>query len=426
MNIQYSAKAWAGATAIAASMAGVPYAVLAETSEADVFKGKTVSVIVAYPPGGGYDAYGRLFVAHVGRHLPGAPTVVVRNMPGASGIVAANHLYNNAPSDGTAMAIFSSSAAFAPLFGNDRAQFKTENFTWLGVIDQTTSTCASWHSSGIRSFDDLATRPAIFGAAASSALNSEHPRAFNALLGMRLRVIHGYPGGSSILLAMERGEVEALCSLSLSSLLSVRREDYEAKRLIPILQTGLKKHPAIPDVPHIYDYAKNDDERKIFHLLFGRHVIGRPMVAPPGLTPERTKTLRAAFEATITDAGFIAAALSQNLPIEPLTGEETAILVSELQATPAAIVKRVMEIVEVGKIENVQAKKLAGKIVKVSARALQVSDGAGKLFNLRLSNEDSVIEIQGKRVEAAALKAEMSCQIEHFGEQDFATSVKCD
>lgn len=414
------------AMALAALISPAPGAAFAETAEAVFFKGKTVSVIVGYPPGGGYDAYGRLFVAHVGRHLPGAPTVVVSNMPGASGIVAANHLYNNAPSDGTAMAIFSSSAAFAPLFGNDRAQFKTEKFTWLGVIDQTTSTCAAWHTSGIRRFDDLTTRPAIFGAAASTALNSEHPRAFNALLGMRLRVIHGYPGGSSILLAMERGEVEALCSLSLSSLLSVRRDDYEARRLVPILQTGLKKHPAIPDVPHIYDYAKNEDERKIFHLLFGRHVIGRPLVAPPGLSPERAQTLRAAFEATLQDAAFIAAAESQNLPIEPLTGEESAALVSGLQATPPEIVRRVMEIVEVGKIENVQPKKLTGRIAKVSARSFQVSDDTGKLHNLRLSAEDSIIEVRGKRVEAAALMADMTCQIEHFGERDIASSVKCE
>ena len=412
--------------AIALGLAGIPSAVHAQTSEADFFKGKTVSVVVAYPPGGGYDAYGRLFATHLSRHLPASPTVILRNMPGASGILAANYLYNNAPADGTVMAIFSSSAAFAPLFGNERAQFKTEKFTWLGVIDQTTSTCASWHSSGIRSFDDLLTRPAIFGAAASTALNSEHPRAFNALLGMHLRVIHGYPGGSSILLAMERGEVEALCSLSLSSLLSVRREDYEAHRLIPILQTGLKKHPAIPDVAHIYDYAKNDEERKIFHLLFGRHVVGRPIVAPPGLSPARTQTLRAAFEAVLKDPAFIAAAETQNLPIEPLTGEETETLVGELQATPAAIVKRVMEIVEVGKIENVQAQKLIGKIAKVSGANLQVTDAAGKLYNLRLSPEDSTIEVNGKRVEAAALRAEMSCRIEHFGERDIASSVKCE
>lgn len=414
------------AIALALGLMALASTARAQPAEADFFKGKTVSVVVAYPPGGGYDAYGRLFVMHVGRHLPGSPTVIVRNMPGASGIVAANYLYNNAPNDGTVMAIFSSSSAFAPLFGNERAQFKTDKFTWLGVIDQTTSTCASWHTSGIRSFDDLLTRPAIFGAAASTALNSEHPRAFNALLGMRLRVIHGYPGGSSILLAMERGEVEALCSLSLSSLLSVRREDYEAHRLIPILQTGLRKHPAIPGVAHIYDYAKNDEERQIFHLLFGRHVVGRPIVAPPGVSPERTKTLRAAFEETLKDPAFVAAAEAQNLPIEPLSGEETETLVSQLQATPQAVVKRVMEIVEVGKIENVQAQKLTGKIVQVGGGNLQVTDGAGKLYNLRLSPEDSTIEVKGQRVEAPALGAGMSCQIEHFGERDIASSVKCE
>lgn len=412
--------------ALLASFLAAVTAVAPAVGQDNVFQGKTVVMVVAYPPGGGYDAYGRLYAKHVAKHIAGGPTVIVRNMPGASGLVAANYLYNKAPKDGTNLAIFSSSATFAPLFGNTRAQFQTEKFTWIGVIDQTTSTCASWHTSGLTSFDDLLRKkPAIFGAAAATALNSEHPRAFNALLGTRIRVIHGYVGGTSILLAMQRGEVQAQCSLALSSLLSVRREDLEAKRLIPLIQTGLKRHPAIADVPNIYEFAKTAEERQIFAILFGRHAVGRPVIAPPGLAQDRTKTLRAAFDATIADPAFIAEANKQNLPLDSLNGAETEALVAQMLATPPAIVAKTLKLLEVGKVETVKLKVLDGTIAARDRRGIEVKGADGTAHKFRVSSRDSAVTIGGKEAEPGDLKAGLNCRFEHFGEGDIAAKIDC-
>jgi tripartite-type tricarboxylate transporter receptor subunit TctC len=397
----------------------------ATADEAAFFNGKTIAMIIAYPPGGGYDTYGRLYAKHVERHLPGAPKVIVRNMPGASGIIAANFLYNKAPKDGTSLAMFSSSAAFQPLLGNKRARFKTENFTWIGVIDQTTSTCAAWHTSGLKTFEDLKVRPSVFGAAAATALNSTHPRAFNALFGTRIKVIHGYPGGTSILLAMQRGEVDAICSLSLSSLLSVRREDYEAGRLIPIVQTGLRKHPLIKNVPHIYDYAKTKEDRQIFGLLFGRHVIGRPVIAPPDLPAERTATLRVAFDKTVADPAFIADSKNQHVLLDPLSGKETDAIVREILSTPPEIIAKTLKMTEAGNIVKVKLKVLEGTIANKTKRRIEVKGGDGKSVKLRLSGRQTKVTIAGKKAKSKAVKAGMSCRVEHLGEGNYAVKLDC-
>ncbi len=415
------AQATALAAALGTGAAGTP----ALADEAAFFTGKTVAMVVAYPPGGGYDTYGRLFARHVEKHLPGGPKVIVRNMPGASGIVAANHLYNKAPKDGTVLAIFSSSAAFQPLFGNKRARFATEKFTWVGVIDQTTSTCAAWHTSGLRTFEDLKKRPTIFGAAAATALNSTHPRAFNALFGTRIQVIHGYPGGTSILLAMQRGEVDAICSLSLSSLVSVRREDYEAGRLIPIVQTGLRKHPLIKNVPHIYDYAKTKEDRQIFGLLFGRHVIGRPVIAPPALPAARTATLRAAFDKTMADPAFMADAKAQHVLLDPLSGQETDAIVKDILATPKAVVAKTMKMTEAGKIVKVKLRQMEGAVTKVSKKRIVVRGTDGKSHAFRISGRRSKVTIAGQKAKTRAVKAGMTCKLGHLGEGDFALKIDC-
>lgn len=342
-----------GATALAVTLVAMPCAV----AQDGFFQGKTVTLIIGFPPGGGYDAYGRLIAKSLGEHLPGKPVVQIQHMPGASGLRAANHLYNVAAKDGTSIALFSSSTAFAPLFGSTSAQYKTEEFGWIGNLEQGTATCVSWHTSPIKHFDDLLKRPAIFGGAGATAVNSEHPRAFNNLFNTRIKVIHGYPGGQEIFLAMQRGEVEGACGFAFSSLMSVRRADLEAGRLIPIMQMGPRKPPELGNAAHIYDYAKTEDERKLFNILFGRHIMGRPIAAPPGLPPQRLATLRKAFDAAVAEPSFIEQAKKDQLDVEPMSGEEVQRIVAEFQSYPRAIIDRAIKAIEVSAEEAAAAAK---------------------------------------------------------------------
>ena len=306
----------------------------AHAATADFYKGKRISIYVGNHPGGGYDAYTRLLSRNIGRYIPGKPGVIVRNMPGAAGIRAANFIYNSAPKDGTVMAVFASSSAFAPLFGEKKAKFKIEKFTWIGNIDQTTGTCTAWHTSGFKTFDDLLKRPAIFGATGPTGVNSEHPRGFNALMGTRVKVIHGYPGSTGVLLAMKRGEAQGGCGFALSSLKARRQREWKSGKLVILVQTGFKKHPELAGIPHIYDYVKTDEEKKVLDLIYGRHILGRPLAAPPKIPADRTKTLRAAFMATMKDPAFLKGAKTQHLPVQPWDGEQVHKIINQfLKAT---------------------------------------------------------------------------------------------
>jgi len=291
----------------------------AQGADADFLKGKTFSVVVGYSPGGGYDRYARTLASHLKAYLPGDPRVIVRNMPGASSIRAANYIASKAPRDGTVVGIFSASATFSPLLGNKAAKFKPDGFTWIGNMDQATGTCSVWHKSGLKSYRDLLKRDVIFGASGPAGFDSEYARAINKLLGTRIRVIHGYNGSSSVMLAVKRGEVMGYCGFSLGSLKSVWRQDFNAGRLIPLIQFALKS-PDLKGVPHVIDLAGTEENRKIFKMIFNRDILGRPVAAPPGLAASRTKVLRTAFTATMNDKRMRQAAARQHLPLSPRTG----------------------------------------------------------------------------------------------------------
>jgi tripartite-type tricarboxylate transporter receptor subunit TctC len=258
---------------------------------ADFYKGKSISLVIGFPPGGGYNAYARTIGGHISRHIPGNPSIIVRNMPGASSLRAANYIYNSAPRDGRAMGAFSAGSIFSPLFGNKKARFETAKFTWIGNVEKSVGTCAVWHTSGIKSIKDIIGRPSIFGASGATGVLSEYPRAMNTLIGARAKVIHGYAGGTGVLLAMQRGEVQGSCAMALSTLKSVRRGDWKDGRLIVLVQVGFKRAPELKGVPHIYDFAASEEDRKAMELIFGRQTLGRPLAAPPALPADRAQGL---------------------------------------------------------------------------------------------------------------------------------------
>ena len=312
----------------------------ADDSVAAFFQGKQMLLIIGVAPGAGYDTYGRFLARHFPRHLPGQPSMVVQNMQGASSLKAANHLYTIAPRDGSVLGMFTGSAAFEPLFGGKGAQFETVKFTWIGNMDETIGTCAVWRESGITSFEELRTRQAFFGSGGAAGVATHHAIALRNLLGAKIKLVQGYNGGADLKLAMQRGEVQAACGMALSSMKSQHAAEFESGQLRPVIQLAMARSPELPDVPHVYDYAKDDETRQMFDLVFGRHVIGRPLAAPPGVPQDRKAALRTAFDATMKDPVFIADADSLKLDFAASDGAGVEALFAKFFSYPKAVIDK--------------------------------------------------------------------------------------
>ena len=305
-------------------------------SPADFYKGKTVELYIGYSVGGAYDLYARMLARYLGQHIPGNPTVVPKNMEGAGSLRLANWLYNVGPKDGTAMAIIGRGTGFDPILGNSKAQFDGPKFTWIGSANNEVSVCVAWHSSGVTKFDDLLARELIVGGTSSSADTDQFPKVVNGVLGTKMRVITGYPGGNDVNLAMERGEVQGRCGWSWSSVKSTHQKWYDEKKFTVLMQLALEKHPDLPNIPLIVDLATTDEQRLILKLIFARQVIGRPFLAPPNVPKERADALRKAFMDTMKDPAFLADAEKAKMEITPVAGDQVAKLVTDIYATPKA------------------------------------------------------------------------------------------
>jgi tripartite-type tricarboxylate transporter receptor subunit TctC len=301
------------------------------------FKGRTVNMEIGYTAGGGYDVYGRSVARFLGRHMPGAPTVLPKNMPGAGSLRLANWLYTAAAKDGTEIGTIGRGIAFDPMLGNKNAQFDAAKFTWLGSATDEVSVCVAWHDAGIATFDDLYAKPLTVGGTGGGADTDVFPQILNAVLGTKMKVIAGYPGGNDVNLAMERGEVQGRCGWSWSSLQSTHKDWIAQKKIVVLIQLALSKHPDLADVPLITDLAKTEEQKQILKLIFARQVMGRPFLAPPGLPAERVVALRQAFLDTMQDKEFLADADTAQLEIKPVTGPAIEKLVKEIYQTPADI-----------------------------------------------------------------------------------------
>jgi len=310
-------------------------------SPSEFYKGKTVELYIGYSVGGGYDIYARLLAKHMGKHIPGNPNVVPKNMEGAGSLRLANWLYNVAPKDGTAFGIIGRGTGFDPLLGRGRgAQFDATKYNWIGSANDEVSVCVAWHTTGIRKFDELMTKELTVGGTGAAADTDQFPRIINAMLGTKMKIVTGYPGGNDVGLAMERGEVNGRCGWSWSSVKATHPKWLEDKKINVLIQLALEKHPDLPDVPLITDLATTDEQRAIFKLIFARQVMGRPFLAPPGLPRERVAALRKGFLDTMKDKDFLADAEKAQLEITPVAGEDIQRLVSETHETPPEIAKK--------------------------------------------------------------------------------------
>jgi len=310
------------------------------------FKGRQITLLIGAGAGGGYDAYFRTFARYVVHHIPGAPTIVPKNMPAASGLAAANTLYASADRDGTTFGAFPNNIPVDTLFGNPGARYDALKLNWIGSVGKQENVCATWFASPIRTIAQAREREVIVAAAAASSNSAIMPKVLNALLGTKFKVVGGYDPGSGMTLALESGETEGVCGLSWSTIKAARPHWIKDNRLNVLVQLGLNKLPDLPDVPSALDLISDPVKRQVLQLILIRQEIGRPLAAPPGVPADRLETLRQAFSDTMKDPDFLAEAARAELEIEPLSARDIEALLATAFATPPAIVREAAALIE--------------------------------------------------------------------------------
>ena len=323
------------------ALAGVAMAASLTAAQADMvadfYRGKTVNVLVGVGAGGEYDLQARLVARHIGKHIPGNPTVVAQNMTGAGGLKMANYLYAVAAQDGTNIGMIANSFPGLQVVGLKGMQFDSARFQWLGTMAATVETMAVWHTTGVKSIDDVRKRETVAGASAKGAITYTLPTMMNEVLGTRFKVVTGYTGGNQINLAMERGEVEARNN-TWSSWKATKKAWLDEKKIVIIAQAGPKA--ADLDAPSVEELAKTPEERQMIELIVSGTQMGRPLATTPGTPPERVAALRAAFAATMQDPEFLAEAKRLNFEVNPVLGEAMQRTVGKILATPKAAADR--------------------------------------------------------------------------------------
>jgi tripartite-type tricarboxylate transporter receptor subunit TctC len=332
-------------TAIAAAILVGAASVATADSVEDFYKGKTVTVVVGYPPASGYTLYGQMLAKYWSDHIPGRPNVIVQSMPGAGSIKAANYVYSVAPKDGTTLGIFSVGALIDELFGMSATRFDSTKYGWIGNMDESVGVCVFKSASGVLKFEDLLQKEILFGGTGPSGGATQAAIALTRLYGAKIKLIKGYPGAQDVVLAMDRGEVHGVCGITIAVLKSRLSQQIASGQLIPIIHDAMKPHPELPGVPSVYDFAKSDDDRKVLDLLFGWRVLGRPIAAPPGIPAERLLALRKAFTATVNDKRFVADAAKAKLDIAPASGDVVADLIARLFSHSKETIKRAADAV---------------------------------------------------------------------------------
>jgi tripartite-type tricarboxylate transporter receptor subunit TctC len=321
----------------------------AAQSVADFYKGKTVTILVGSDVGGGYDLTARTLAHYLPRHLPGQPSVIVQNKPGASSIVATNYVYEIAPKDGTVIAAVQRPIPFQTLFGDAGVRFDVRKMQWLGSTTNELGVVVAWHTAPQQNADDLFRSEMVVGGTGPATDPELFPRAMNRVLGTRLRIVSGYPGQAQVALAMERGEIQGSGNWSFSDI-EKGHPDWIAERKVRfLLQLGLSKSssPALRDVPLIMDITRSPAERHVFEILMGMKALGRPYFVAPGVPKERTDALRAAFMVTLNDPDFRDEAARVLGPIDPTSGTDMQAIISNVYALPPEVIATAREAVKV-------------------------------------------------------------------------------
>ena len=321
-----------------ALVAGVVPSASAQSVE-EFYRGKSVNLLIGFSAGGGYDLYARVLARHMGKHIPGNPTIVPQNMTGAGSLRAAQFLYNAAPKDGLTFGTFSRMAVITPLV-DSKVLFDANKFTWLGSVTNDVTTCLTWHTSPVKTWKDFLEKPSVFGGLGPSSEPDIFANLHKNVLGANVRLAAGYPGTSDVMLAIERGEVDGICGLAWTSLKAQRANWITEKKINILVQNAFRTEPELGSVPKIMDLTSDPEKQKILKVFVATHDFARPFAAPPGIPEDRKAALIAAFDATMKDPAFLAEARQRDMEVEPVGARALTDMLTEIYATPKDVLSK--------------------------------------------------------------------------------------
>ena len=396
----------------------------------DFYKGKNITLIVAAPGGSGYDFGARIFARHLGKHVPGAPNVVVQNMPGGGGRTGTAYVYSAAPRDGTVIAAVQSFIPVDQLFDGDPAKplFDSRQFPWLGSIAATTSVAVAWHTAKVKTWEDLQTTELVVGGVGAATPMVTFPYLFNRLLGTRFKIVSGYLGGPDVDLAMERGEVEGRVDYSWHTLKSTRGDWLAQGKLVPLFQMGLAKHADLQNIPLLIDLVKEDEQKRILQTVFLSYEFGRAFLTTPGAPEDRIAALRQAFDETMLDKEFLTESEAAKLEVNPVKAVRLQSLVEQVYGLPPSLIARAAALqkppsdgAEV-QFRTIRAK--LGESLKGSAMAIELIGGGNETIGI--DEGRTKITLARKEIGRNELKPGLVCAIAYLGDKTTAKSVDCD
>lgn len=313
---------------------------VAEQSPAEFYADKPIELIIGYPPAGSNDIYGRIVARHLGKYIPGKPSIIVRNMPGAGSLTAANHIYNRVPKDGTVLGVVSAGIPLQAKLGQPQARFEPSKFFWIGRIQSSSSVTMVWHTSKALTFDDAKKREIVLSATGAGSTGSLYPNVMNEVLKTRFKLIQGYKGTHEGMLVMERGEAEGH-STTWEAVKSVNMRWIKEGMVRILVQHGLRRADDLPNVPTSVELAGNQEDRAVMRAIMGAAEIGKAYFTTPDVPGERVTTLRRAFDGMLKDPAFVEDVKKVHGEIEPMTGEQMQELIRELDTFPQPVIERV-------------------------------------------------------------------------------------
>jgi tripartite-type tricarboxylate transporter receptor subunit TctC len=322
-----------------------PHAALAQQSAAEFFKGKTIAVVNAYPPGSSRDAAGRLLIRHLPRHIPGNPSVITRNMVGAGGLVGTNYIFNVAPKDGTEIGLTGGTLPFGPLWSRDGVKFDATKFNWLGSMESWVGLVFVRKGAPAQTWPELLTKEVKVGATGIGDVTAIYPRVLNALAGTKFNVVRGYQGTADLNLAIERGEVDGRVGWCFECARREKPAWLADRSVLLLLQLAFNRHPELKDVPSLADVAKTEEARQIMQLVYGGQDMNIPLMLPPEVPADRVAALRKAFDDTMRDPAFLAEAKKIGADVSPMSWQNVEKMIHSAYATPAATIERAAKII---------------------------------------------------------------------------------
>jgi tripartite-type tricarboxylate transporter receptor subunit TctC len=322
---------------LGAVLAAAPCSVQAQGT-APFYKDKQIRIVISAGVAGGYMEYARTLADHMGKHIAGHPSFLVESMPGAGGLKATNYLYAQAPQDGTTIGMVHSTIPLAPLWGTQGVRYETMKFNWIGAFDRAPGVCLMWAGSSIKTWQDMLEKTSTVGSSGSGSQMDAYPALLIKLFGAKIKVISGYKDGTSIYLAMERGEVDGRCGGQMSTIKATRPDWLSEHKIVAPIVIAMSRHPDFPDTPTVLEFAKDDATRQTLELMTVSQGLDRPVLMPPNTPAERVKEIREAFKATVTDPEFVAEIKRRNMGLDPVFAEEmTATLQKAFAARPEVV-----------------------------------------------------------------------------------------